>query len=272
MASLLAPVVLLLGSLSCRRFETDEVVARVGKSAITQSEFRRKLEEVAPGYQDYVLTPHGRRQFLDVLIREKLIIEAARADGVDGSPEFKDRMIQLRKEEEEKIREARDYLLARLWLDRLREKGVIGVTDDEVRDFHRRHDGEVVARHILLATAAEAEAVLKRIRLGASFAQEAKMRSLDADTAGQGGRMSPALYGEILPDLGVLFKMGVGELGGPVRSTFGYHVLLKEGARKVPLHSSKDRIRSILEKQKLDRHLQSLQASYRVEVVDAQLE
>jgi hypothetical protein len=44
------------------RSEKDPVLARVGKLKITQSEFQRKLGEVSAGYQDYVLTPSGRRQ------------------------------------------------------------------------------------------------------------------------------------------------------------------------------------------------------------------
>ncbi len=250
----------------------ESVVARVGNAVITESEFRRKLAEVSPDYQNYVLTPHGRRQFLDVLIREKLILQAARADGVGSSPEFKDRMRRLRKDEERKLAEARDYLLTRLWLDRLREKGVLNITEEDIKSFHRKHPKEVQVRHILLATAEEAESVLKQLRREgkSSFAAIARKNSLDADTAAAGGQMRPQLFGEIIPELEVVYKMRVGELGGPVRSNFGYHILLKEKERRTRLSKVREQIRAILEKQRLDGHLKSLQASFPVEVVDAQ--
>ena len=58
----------------------DPVLARVGKLKITQSEFQRKLAEVSAGYQDYVLTPSGRRQFLAVVGRPGLA--AGRAERI----------------------------------------------------------------------------------------------------------------------------------------------------------------------------------------------
>ena len=82
--------------------------------------------------------------------------------------------------------------------------------------------------------------------------------------------MTPTLLGEIIPELEVVFDMRVGEVGGPVRSKFGYHVLMKESERKAVLADVAERIRNVLEKQKLDKHLQARQESIPVEVIDAQ--
>ncbi|MFA5138086.1 MAG: peptidylprolyl isomerase [Elusimicrobiota bacterium] len=253
----------------CEKAE-EGVIARVGGSAITETEFHRRLAEVAPAYQNYVMTPHGRKQFLDILVREKLILQASRRDGVDAMPEFKERMRQAREEAEERLAQARDYHLVRLWFERLRKSGVLKVLEAEIAEFHKKHPEEVVARHILLATPEEAETVLRQAREKGGFAALAKKHSLDADTASEGGKMNPTLRGEIIPELEVVFDMRVGEIGGPVRSKFGYHVLMKESERKVPLADVAERIRNVLEKQKLDKHLQARQASIPVEVIDAQ--
>lgn len=267
----LSLIMLTLASAACRKSrEEDEVVARVGRAVITQTEFQRKLLEVAPGFQTYVATPHGRRQFLDVLIREKLMLEAAKGDGVEDSLEFKERMAELRREEEAKLREAHDYLLSKLWVEGLREKRVVSADESEARDYLKKNPVQVNARHILVATADEAEAALARVRGGASFSETAKKASLDGETAAEGGRMRPALFGETLPELDVLFKMRVGELGGPVRSRFGYHILQKESEDRPAFETVRDRTLEIVEKQKLDRHLQTVQTSFRVEVVDEQ--
>lgn len=267
----LSLIMLILATAACSKSrEDEEVVARVGRAVISQSEFQRKLLEVAPGYQSYVATPHGRRQFLDVLIREKLMLEAAKSDGVAESPEFREKMSELRREEEAKLREAHDYLLTRLWVERLRETRLVSADEPEARDYLRRNPVQVQARHILVATADQAESVLARVRGGASFAETAKKVSLDGETASEGGRMRPALAGETLPELDVLFKMRVGEVGGPVRSKFGYHILHKDGEDRPAFESVRARVMEIVEKQKLDRHLQSLQTSIRVEVVDEQ--
>lgn len=252
-------------------YSSDPIVAKIGSMRITQSEFRRKLAEVSQGYQDYVLTPNGRRQFLDVLIREKLILAAAVQSEVPKSEEFKAEMQKLKSEEAERLREGHDFLMTRLWLDGLRREGVLRASDDEIKEYHRKNPMEVSVRHILLANPDDAWEIAKQVRSGSAFAAVAKTKSLDAVTAAQGGVMPPAVFGEIIPDLeDVVFRMRVGEISGPLKSKFGYHVLRKDAERTLPLEEARERFGRLIEKQKLDRHLQSMQEKYPVEVVDAQ--
>ncbi len=90
-------------------------------------------------------------------------------------------------------------------------------------------------------------------------------------TASEGGKMQPALYGEIIPELqDVISRMRLGEISGPIKSKFGYYVLKKEAQRKVSFSVVSERIQEILEHQKLDRYLQSIQEKFSVEVVDEQ--
>ncbi|MBI5630988.1 MAG: peptidylprolyl isomerase [Elusimicrobia bacterium] len=256
-----------LSGLACGRKEP--LVATVGPLKITRAEFRRKLAEVAENYQNYVLTPNGRRQFLDILIREKLILAAARASDVPKSQEFLAQMERLRADEEERLREGKEYLLTRLWLEELRAKGVLKAGEEDARDYHRRHPVEVQVRHILLATPEEAEVAAKKARGGANFAMLAKSKSLDSATASDGGRMRSSLFGEVIPELeDVVFRTKVGEISGPIKSKFGYHVLKKEGERRLSFAEARERIERLLEKQKLDRHLQSVQEKFPVEVLD----
>ncbi|MDD5656312.1 MAG: peptidylprolyl isomerase [Elusimicrobia bacterium] len=254
------------------RDSRDGVVARVGPLSISQAEFQGKLVEVAPSYQNYVATPNGRRQFLDILIREKLILAAAQASDVSKSVEFRMQVERLKAEEAERVREGRDYLLTRLWLEDLRQKGQLKVGEEEIRDYMNKHPLEVRVRNILLASPVEAEEVANKARAGANFAALAKQRSLDAASAADGGLMPPALYGEIIiPDLeDIIFRMRVGEIGGPIKSKFGYHVLKKEGERKLDPEACRERVARLLEKRKLDLHLQDAQQKYPVEVVDEQ--
>lgn len=256
---------------ACR--EKDPVLARVGKLKITQSEFQRKLTEVSAGYQDYVLTPSGRRQFLDVLIREKLVLAAAQHSDVPRTADYKARLDQLRKDEQERVRDGSEALLTSMWIEDLRNKGVLKVTDDEVRDYIAKNPTEVEIRHVLLATPAKAEEVAKKLRAGANFAKVAQEDSLDASTAAQGGKFPPLMYGEVIPELEeVVFKMRVGEIGGPLKSKFGYHVIKKEAEHRLSADSAetRERVAHLLEKQKLDAYLQQKQEMFPVEVVDEQ--
>jgi len=262
---------LALSSLAFGCRSRDPVVAKVGPLAITESEFQRKLADVPQNFQSYVLTPNGRRQFLDILIREKMIVAAASASDVRKSPEFRLQAQKLKEEEEQRLREGREYLLTRMWREDLRAKGVIKSGEDEARDYYKKHPTEVDMRHILLATPGEAQDIAKKARAGGNFAQMAKASSLDAATAGDGGRMPPALYGEVIPELqDIVFRMRIGEVSGPIKSKFGYYVLRKDAEHTIPYAAAEERILDILEHQKLDHYLQSVQEKFPVEVVDEQ--
>jgi parvulin-like peptidyl-prolyl isomerase len=269
-ALVLLPAALLLAA--CRG-EKDPVLARIGKLKITQSEFQRKLADVSAGYQDYVLTPSGRRQFLDVLIREKLVLAAAQHSDVPRSADFRARLEQLRKDEEDRVRDGSESLLTSMWVDDLRKRGVLTVSDAEVRDYIAKNPVEVEIRHVLLGTPEKAEAVAKKLRAGANFAKVAQAESLDASTASQGGKFPPMMYGEVIPEIEeVVFRMRVGEIGGPLKSKFGYHVVRKDGEIRLNAQSeeTRERVERLLEKQKLDRYLQKMQDQFPVEVVDEQ--
>src|SRR3954467_4795987 len=153
--------------LSGCRGDKDPLLARVGKLKITQSEFQRKLTDVSSGYQEYVLTPSGRRQFLDVLIREKLVLAAAQHSDVPRSADFRARLEQLRKDEEDRVRDGSEALLTTLWIEDLRKHGQLNVSDEEVRDYIVKYPNEVEVRHVLLGTAESAESVAKKLRGGA---------------------------------------------------------------------------------------------------------
>lgn len=82
------------------------------------------------------------------------------------------------------------------------------------------------------------------------------------------------MYGEVIPELEeVVFRMRSGEIGGPLKSKFGYHVVRKDGERRLATGSRevRERVEVLLEKQKFDRYLQQVEEKFPVEVVDEQL-
>lgn len=257
--------------LSSCRGEKDPVLARVGKLKITQSEFQRRLGDVSQGYQDYVMTPSGRRQFLDVLIREKIVVGAAQQSDVPRSAEYRSRLQQLRHDEEDRVREGSESLLTSMWVESLRKSGDLKVSDEEISTYADKHPTEVEVRHVLVASPQKAESIAKQLRGGANFVKVAQEESLDATTAAQGGKFPPMMYGEVIPELEeVVFRMRVGEIGGPLKSKFGYHIVRKDAERRLTLSAPeiRDRVGRLLEKQKLDRYLQQVQDKFPVEVVD----
>jgi peptidyl-prolyl cis-trans isomerase D len=73
---------------------------------------------------------------------------------------------------------------------------------------------------------ARAESALTRIRGGADFAQVAREMSEDASTASRGGDLGMIAQGELVPEVDKAIQgMKPGEVTGPLRSPFGYHIL-----------------------------------------------
>ena len=93
-----------------------------------------------------------------------------------------------------------------------------------------RLQGEVEhvrARHILVARESEAQRVLERLSAGESFAALAALLSRDISTRDYGGDLGWFVRGELLdPSLGeAAFSQALAEIGGPIATRLGYHVL-----------------------------------------------
>src|SRR5262249_14377726 len=134
----------------------------------------------------------------------------------------------------------------RVWAAILRARGVPApaVTDADIEAAYkaRRSQFEQPPRtrvsHVLIKVPAvggsgaedqaraRAESALARIRGGADFAQVAKEMSEDSSTASRGGDLGLIAAGELVPEVDKpIQSLKPGELGGPVRSPFGYHVV-----------------------------------------------
>ena len=86
---------------------------------------------------------------------------------------------------------------------------------------------QVHARHILLRTEAEANNALTRITNGEDFAALAGELSNDETTRSQGGDLGWFTQEELLvPELAqAAFALQPGQIGGPVGTELGYHVI-----------------------------------------------
>src|SRR5215831_333294 len=73
---------------------------------------------------------------------------------------------------------------------------------------------------------ARAEAALQRVKGGQDFAQVAREVSEDTATASRGGELGVLTRGEMMaPFEELAFGLKSGEVGGPVRTAYGYHVV-----------------------------------------------
>lgn len=244
--------------------QDGKVVARVGSEKITELYLQQKFAEISPAAQEYLSSKPGRRQFLDVLIHEKLMLLAARKSRVASGKEYKARVSEKEAEMKETLQAYKDFMLTRMWIEDMRD-GELKVSDQEVKEYYQKYPNKVALAHILLPSFEEAEKVIKKLKAGADFDRTAKEYSLDKDTV----RLPPVMYGEFLPELeDMAFKMKTGETQGIVKTQLGYHILKKLSQDRVGEAEAAERVRKILEKKKFDAFLAKFQEKNKVEVLD----
>ncbi|MCX5783405.1 MAG: peptidylprolyl isomerase [Elusimicrobia bacterium] len=256
---------------ACGKKNPPQAIAKVGEMYVTKPEFDRKIEGVAAQYQNYISTSNGRKQFLEILIREKLLLAAAHDSGIESNDGYKNEVARVVKENELRLAEFKDYLLTKLWIERISKEAVTAVSEREINDYYEKYPYEVSVSHILMGEPDNANVLLESLRGGKNFALAAKQFSIDAETSQQGGKVAPFIAGEFLPELeSAAFSMKQDEVQGVFKSKFGYHIIKKLGERKPALAEVKDRIARILEKKKFDDYLKSLQEKYKPEILDEQ--
>lgn len=144
------------------------------------------------------------------------------------------------------------------------------VTQADLQDYYNKHRDEfkvgerVNASHILISPTkkndaqadaeakAKAEDILKQLKGGANFAELAKKYSDDPGSKEQGGSLGWFEKGRMVPEFeAAAFALNnKGDLTGPVKTSFGYHIIRLDG--KEPAHTKafdevKDDIKSAVE-------------------------
>lgn len=151
-----------------------------------------------------------------------------------------------------------------LLVDQRRLRDTVELPEEELRAFFQEHRQEyaeteqVRARHVLVSTQerddAAALAILqgaqRRIADGEPFSSVAQDLSEDPGTAARGGDLGFFGRGRMVPEFEeAAFAARVGELVGPVRTGFGYHLLEiveRREARQRPFEEVREQIRNRL--------------------------
>ena len=81
------------------------------------------------------------------------------------------------------------------------------------------------ARHILVKTEEACLDLKKQIEEGTDFAEAAKQHS-QCPSGARGGELGTFAPGQMVPEFDqAVFSGNVGELQGPIKTQFGYHLL-----------------------------------------------
>jgi peptidyl-prolyl cis-trans isomerase C len=236
--ALLYPAMLAWGQQGPPVPSADPVVLTVGTEKLTQSQFEQILATLPAQSKGAAQTPAGRRQLAEQLSELLMMAQEARAHKLDQDRDVETRLTLVT-----------NQTLANA------EYQLLGKPDDAALhayyDAHKGDMDEIHARHILIRfkgskvplrlnekdlteeeALAKAQEVRAKIVAGAKFEEVAKTESDDVGSGENGGDLDPFTKGKMVPQFeAAAFALPIGQLSEPVKSDFGYHLILVESRK-----------------------------------------
>jgi len=170
-------------------------------------------------------TPQEQMAILNELVNAMLIVQNAEAEGFDKKPEVAELLKLLR------MRALAEMSIANFVQQQQ-------ISDDDLKALYdKRYGGkqqqEFKARHILLKSEEDAKAIIKELDSGADFTELAKTKST-GPSASQGGDLGWFDSTQMVkPFAEAVMAMENGAYStAPVKTQFGWHVILREDARE----------------------------------------
>lgn len=215
----------------------DTVILSVGDEKVTAEEFAR-LVETLPEQLRSAARGAGRRRFAENVVNIKLLAHEALQKKVDQDPVF-----------QTQVRFQRESLLAEtLYRTMAAEIKIDEAASRKYYEEHKQEWEQAKARHILIRmhgspvpvkpdekdlSETEALAKIQEIRAklvaGADFAKLAETESDDPGTAAKGGDLGTFKHGQMYPSFEeAAFNLTQGQISEPVKTPFGYHLILLE--------------------------------------------
>ena len=261
--AMIAPLLLVLAA--CNKAAAPapaapaERIATVNGKVLTKSEFDLYVTNMSR-QSGRDVSEEQKGQLLDQYISMQLAAEEAEKAGVDKDAKVRDQLAL-----------ARLQVLVDAGLQKYLEAHP--VQESELRP---EYDAQVAAlpreyhaRHILVDDQAAAEAITKELKGGADFAKLAAKRSKDSSSKSGGDLGWFTLDTMVKPFADAVKVMQPGQLTDqPVQSQYGWHVIKLEETRATsapPFDEVKDRVKMIVQRKKLQTHLEDLRKAAQVE-------
>ena len=221
--------VLLGANLSTTQFEAQQ------KLVLRRSQLQRAI------IGSSVVTPSNYRRFLNLRFESRVMTTATISqESVADEISVTDEMIVAFYDENPvqfNLPETADVEYVEILRDSVAAE--VSVSEEQLLEYYElnkdryEQDEQRQASHILILfddDEAGAEVVanemLTRVRAGESFEMLAGQYSKDSSTAGNGGAFNPRTRAQFSDELGdVIFSMQEGEIQGPVKGDFGFHVV-----------------------------------------------
>ena len=253
-------VVLAAGALTYKVYaeKNNGVAAVINGEQITVAEVKELYEE-NPQIKAQVPFEEFYSRALDVIVNSKLALQAATKANIQATPEY-----------QKELATVQDELARKVYIDK---QVAARVTDEAVKSFYDNYVSEfksakeVKAKHILVDTEDLAKEIIAKLDKKAKFDDLAKEYSKDqADLGYFTADMMVPEFSE------AAFAMEKGSYSKePVKTEFGYHVILVEDVRDsqpLPLAEVADQIKNNLAQQAVEDVVADLRNNAQIDKYD----
>ena len=197
---------------------TARVLANVAGKPITEEDVNRFIMAMGRNGQAYN-NAQGRAAVLEQLIAQRLFLLDAQRNLFEREQAFKDQLAAVK-----------EQLLMEYAISKCVES--VRVTEEDVRGYYDSHkdemnEGETVnASHILVDSEEKATELLNAINAGEISFEDAARDNSSCPSSAQGGNLGDFGRGQMVPEFDTAcFEMEEGEVRGPVKTQFGYHLI-----------------------------------------------
>lgn len=254
-----AAAVLLINLFGASVTLAADSVATVNGKPIKQSLYDYIVKDANARGQS--IDDNTRKVIIDKLVASELVYQEAQRLGLDKQPDY------VAKEEL-----TRRELLVNTYLQDYLKKNPVSEAD--VKAAYEKYKSEIgskeySARHILVATEAEAKDIIAQLGKKADFAKIAKEKSLDPGSKEKGGDLGWFSPGSMVkPFSEAVTKLQKGSYTtAPVQTQFGWHVIKLEDVRELqppPYDKVKDGLQKQLQQRQLEKLLTDLRAKAKI--------
>ena len=238
----------------------DKTIITVNSEAITQADY----DAYASARNRQSKTPVDKKVIAEELIARELLYQQALKSDVEKDPVYQARLQTMR------YNLLTEGMMRKYLADN-------PVSDEQVRKLYEELPNkaewptEYSASHILLEDEASAKAVLEELKAGKEFAALAKEKSGDQGSAEKGGSLGWfGLRDMVKPFAAALETLEKGKYSdAPVKSKFGWHVILLEDTRPLQLpefDSVKERLRQSLQNDLMGEWSKELRAKAKIDM------
>ncbi|QUH19176.1 peptidylprolyl isomerase [Alkaliphilus sp. B6464] len=274
----------------------DGEVAIVGSTRVSEEEYNRLLDyylSIARAQynltDDMLNTDEGtgmtlldtlKANVLDIIVLTEVIATKAEENNVTVDEAelkelYEENHLKMMEEDEDYKKLIEENNLDETFIKDQMRKDLLGykykqfylekteIADEAAKAFYDEnsdifHSEQVKAKHILLDDENTAKDIIKKLEAGEDFAELAKEHSTDPTAKENGGELGYFQKGEMVPEFeAAAFSLEVGKISEPVKSSFGYHIIIVEDKREegTTFEEAKDQIKAYLKELDYEKHM-----------------